>query len=340
VPLESLIAPLGLVLGSLAVGFILDRVVLVRLRRFAARTRGRGEDALSLGLRGAVVLWFVLAGIYFAAQTLPISGTLLSLVVEFIRLNYIISITWVVMSVATQSVAAYLRRSDGVIGSTTIFINLTRIVIAAVGILIVLQAVGVPITPALTTFGVGGIAVALALQDTLANIFSGLYIIVSRKIQPGDYVKLASGEEGAVHDINWRNTTLQSPTNNMVIVPNSTMASVVVTNFTLYAQEVAVPVGLGVGYSADLDQVEQIAIDVARSVQRDVAGAVVEFEPLVRFGGFGEVRVNFTVIMRAKKHGEQFLMIHELIKRLHRRFLEEQIEMDVPVALREAEDRK
>ena len=74
--------------------------------------------------------------------------------------------------------------------------------------------------PVLTALGAGGLASALALQDTLANLFSGITTIFSKQVRMGDYIKLASGEAGRVVDMNWRNTTIRTATGNMIIVPN------------------------------------------------------------------------------------------------------------------------
>lgn len=332
---RDLIVPYALIAGGLVAGLLFERVILARLRGMAARGRGQrsedaGNEAVATGIRGAVVLWFALAGIYWALRTIALDPDVERFAVDVIRINLIISGTWVAMRTAARLVAMYVRRSEGPLASTTIFTNLTRIVIAAVGGLVILQAFGVPITPVLTTLGVGGLAVALALQDTLANIFAGIYIIASNKIRIGDYVRLASGDEGAVRDINWRNTVIQGPTTNMIIVPNSTMASAVVTNYNLPSTELSVTAAMSIGYDNDLDRVEQVALEVARAVMREVEGGVPEFEPLVRYGAFGDARIALTVVLRGRAHGDQLLIRHEFLKRAHRRFRAEGIAFDAP----------
>jgi small-conductance mechanosensitive channel len=188
------------------------------------------------------------------------------------------------------------------------------------GALIILQTLNISITPILTALGVGGLAVALALQDTLSNLFSGLQIIASRQVRPGDYVKLESGEEGYVIDITWRNTAIRALPNNMVIVPNSKLASTLVTNYYQPEKEMAVLVEVGVGYQSELKKVEQTTIEVAREVMHEVKGGVREFEPFIRYHSFGDSSINFTVILRGCEFTDQFLIKHEFIKRLHERF--------------------
>ena len=332
---SQLIVPYALILGSLAAGLLIERVILVRVHEFArARARANADEAVSFGLRGAVVLWFVLAGIYAALRRVELGEPLEGLVTSFLRVNVLVSVTWVLMKVAARLITGWASRS-ALFSSSTIFANIARFVIGALGLLVVLQSVGIPIAPMLTTLGVGGIAVALALQDTLSNLFSGVYVLASHKIRIGDFVRLASGEEGYVSDINWRQTTIRALSNNYVIIPNATMASAIVTNFTLPDEETPVAVNLGVGYESDLARVEQVALEVLREVQREVPGAVEGFEPVIRFNLLGDVRVGFTAVMRAKTFTDQFVLRHEFIKRLHRRFRDEGIAMDAPFAMRE-----
>ncbi len=117
--------------------------------------------------------------------------------------------------------------------SSSIFKTLALIIVGLVGLLIVLDELGIAIAPIITALGVGGLAVALSLQDTLANLFAGLHILMSRNIRSGDYLRLASGEEGYVQDITWRNTTLRELSDNLVIVPNKKMTETILRNFSL-----------------------------------------------------------------------------------------------------------
>ncbi|MFH1625075.1 MAG: mechanosensitive ion channel family protein, partial [Pseudomonadota bacterium] len=224
--------------------------------------------------------------------------------------------------------------------STTIFTNLTRILIVIIGVLIVLQTLGVSITPIITALGIGGLAVALALQDTLSNLFSGFYILISRQVRVGDYVKLGTGEEGYVVDITWRNTTLRALPNNIIMVPNSKLASAITTNYNLPEKELSVRVQVGVSYDSDLEHVEKVTIEVAKGVMQDIVGDVISFEPFIRYHTFADFSINFTVIMRAKEFVDQYSMKHEFVKRLHKRYREEGIEIPFPIRTVHMKDKK
>ena len=130
----------------------------------------------------------------------------------------ILSVTVAAGRAAAGFVRLYADRRDNLLGSTSIFVNLARALVLVIGALVLLQSLGISITPILTALGVGGLAVALALQDTLSNLISGLHVAASQQIRPGDYIRLDSGDEGFVTDITWRNTTIRALPNNLIVV--------------------------------------------------------------------------------------------------------------------------
>jgi small-conductance mechanosensitive channel len=209
--------------------------------------------------------------------------------------------------------------------------NIAWALVFAMGLLVVLNGLGLSITPMLTALGVGGLAVALALQEPLANFFAGLFITLAGQIRVGDYLKLDSGQEGYVVDFSWRSTRLRMLGNNLVIVPNSKLAQAIVVNHHLPSPEMAVLVQIGVDYASDLDHVEQVVVEVGRNVMTQVTGGVSEFEPFIRYHTFGESSIDFTVILRAREFVDQYLIKHEFIKRLHARFDEKGITIPFPI---------
>jgi len=232
--------------------------------------------------------------------------------------------------VAVGFVRLYTRSVEGVLPSTSIFHSLTKVVVYSLGALIALQSLGISIAPILTALGVGGLATALALQPTLANLFSGIQILASRTINPGDFVRLDSGEEGHVVDINWRTTTIRSLPNSLILVPNSRLANAVVTNFHYPDREIAVGISGSVAYGTDLDKMERIVAEVGQEVQDSVPGAVEGFRPVARLVSFGDSGIAFSVGLRAREYTDQFLLKHEYLKRLEARFRAEGIEMPYP----------
>ena len=329
--ITSLILPLSLIIGGFLLGLIFDKIILRRIRKLATRTKWEGDEIIISSLRRMPIVWFVLAGFYAAIPNLQISQTLTSTLHKILIVVAIISVTYVLSKIAVGFVRMYAMKSEGIISSTSIFANLTRILVFVIGVLIILQFLGISITPILTAFGLGGLAVALALQNTLANLFSGFYILVSRQIKPGDYIKLETGEEGYVVDISWVNTKIRELPNNFILIPNSKLASAITKNYYLPEKEMAVLVQVGVSYDSDLAKVERVTIEVAKEVMRDIQGGVSEFEPFIRYHTFADFSINFTMILRAKEFVDQYLIKHEFVKRLHKRYKQEGIEIPFPI---------
>ena len=173
-------------------------------------------------------------------------------------------------------------------------------------------------------------AVALALQDTLSNLFAGCYLTMARQVRVGDYVKLDSGHEGFVHDIGWRATTLRMLPNTVVLVPNKKLGEAIITNYDLPDKELVVTLEIGVAYDSDLNQVEQVTVDVARAVMKTAPGGVPSWEPMVRYHTFGDSSIQGTVVLRAKTFVDQFAIKHEFIKQLHARYQREGIIIPFP----------
>jgi small-conductance mechanosensitive channel len=329
--LAALVLPLGFALAGLATGLLVRGLVFGRLARVAAATRTRVDDELVAVLRGPVVLWGAMAGLYLAIEVLALPTGVGSVSQRILVITLILSVSWVLARLAAAGVEYATGRVAGGLPSATLLVNLARLGVLGVGVLVILQMLGVSITPLLTALGVGGLAVGLALQDTLANFFAGIHILTSRQVRPGDYVRLSTGEEGYVGDVTWRYTTIRQLSNNLTIVPNAKLASTILTNYYLPQPELAVLVPVGVSYASDLARVEEVTVGVGREVMREVAGGVPQFEPFIRYGAFGESSITFTVILRGRETTDQYLIRHEFIKRLHRRYRAEGIEIPFPM---------
>jgi len=259
-----------------------------------------------------------------------LSGGFAELLHKLLIVTGVLVATVFVSRVATGFVKLYTRGVEGVVPSTSIFLSLTRIITIILGCLIALQSVGISIAPILTALGVGGLATALALQPTLSNLFSGIQILASRAINPGDFIRLGTGEEGYVQDISWRIATIRTPANNLVLVPNAKLADAVVTNFHALDREIGLPVALTVAYGSDLAVVERVTLQVARDVLQEVQGGVVGHDPLIRYTGLGDHAIQFNAVLRVKEWGDQALVRHEFLRRILLAYRAENIEIPYP----------
>jgi small-conductance mechanosensitive channel len=253
------------------------------------------------------------------------------MVSQVLLILWIISLTLVAARLAAALVKQY-GVAEGALPVTTLTQNLARLGVFTIGILILLNSLGLSITPILTALGVGGLAVALALQHTLSNLFAGFYVSLAGQVRLGDYVKLDSGEEGYVTDITWRSTTLRALPNNLIVVPNAKLAQAIVTNYHLPEKRMSLLVPVHVSYDSDPDVVERILIEEAVKGAQDIPGLLAKPAPLVRFNpGFGESSLELTLICQVSEFENQYPVQHELRKRIFRRFRQEGIDIPFPI---------
>ena len=322
----------GFVVGGLLVGIALEFVVIRRAHKLAERTRFKWDDLLIGSLRGVATTWVGAGGVYLALNLGTPDPLLLSTMQSVLMVVVIGSVVIAGMRAVGGAVEMASGRAGGAIKSPTLVVNLARIAVAILGFFIILQNLGIDITALITALGIGGIAIALALQDTLGNLFAGIQIILSKQVRQRDYIRLSSGEEGWVTDVKGRNTTIQTfPDGNLVTVPNSMLASSIVKNFSMPRRALWVTLEVGVSYDSDLNHVEAVALEVARQVLDEVDGGVPGKDPIVRYHTFGDSSVNFDVRMMVREFESQGPVRHEFIKRLHARFGEEGIEIPFPI---------
>lgn len=329
--LISLFFPLGIFLITLIFGYLLRKIIFSRLIRWSKKTKTEIDDIVITSSKGPFIIWFLMLGLYFALESSRLSDDLTRIIYKLLIVLGIFSVTFVLANIAAKLIRIYSTKVEAALPVTSLTQNISRIVIFGIGILIILNSLGISITPILATLGVGGLAVALALQDTLSNIFSGFHIIAAKQIRIGDYIKLDTGEEGYVMDITWRTTQIKMLPNNVVLVPNEKLNRAIVTNYYLPDKELAVLVNLGVHYNSDLKKVEKITSEVAKEIMQETPGGIPDFEPFIRYHAFGDSNIQFTVILRAREFVDQYLIKHEFIKRLHGRYKKEGIVIPYPI---------
>jgi len=327
-PAVSSLAVFG---GSYAAGLVLKWVVRHRLIARAAGTRGQWDDFVITELARRVPLWSLLLGAYLASGFWQLQPNVENALTKTLFALMVVSLTLFCSGVVTKLTVLYASTLQQALPVTSLTQNIVRGVVLTMGLLIVLNGLGLSITPMLTALGVGGLAVALALQDTLANLFAGVYVTVAGQIRVGDYVRLDSGQEGYVADIGWSSTRIRMLPNNLVLVPNGKLSQAIVTNYYLPDRELAVLVEVGVDYDSDLAHVERVTCEVAKGTLQSVTGGVAEFDPFIRYHTFSDSSIDFTVILRAREYVDQYLLKHEFIKRLHDRYRREGITIPFPI---------
>ncbi len=336
----EMLLPLGIFIVILSAGYVLRGYLLSRLSRWARKTDSRTGDVILSAVRAPFLVLCIMLGIYVALEFSNIPKALVDKADRGLSILTVFAVAMVTANILCGFARIRAERIESVLPVTSLTENIIRIVVYGVGVLVILNGLGISITPILATLGVGGLSVALALKDTLSNFFAGFHIIVNRKIRVGDYLKLESGDEGYVNDISWRTTQIKTLPGNLVLIPNAKLTELIVTNYTLQEKDMAVLVGLGVHYGSDLKKVERVTCEVAAEVMREVPGGVPDFTPFIRYHTFGDSSINFTTILRAQTFVDQYIVKHEFVKRIHERYAREGIVIPYPIRAINTEQEK
>jgi small-conductance mechanosensitive channel len=324
--------------GTLAIAlalYLLRLFLLRRLRSVTSKTSYTLDSVLVQSLALPLALLAIMGALAACHWLLQFAGVATDGRVGFLwLLVQILSVVAILIFVDRfiyGIVGGYSERSDTLRTSRSIIQVITRGVIITLGLLILLGTMGVSITPLIASLGIGSLAVALALQPTLENVFSGIQLVVDKPIRVGDFIELPGGEQGFVDKIGWRSTWVRMLQNNMVILPNSEMANSKIINYFYPAKELSVPVDVGVHYSSDLEHVERVTLEVAREILISHEWGVDDYKTFVVYTSFADSSINFTVMLRAKEYFNRFWVRSAFIKALHQRYNEEGIVIPFPI---------
>jgi len=324
-------APALISVVAMAILFSVRGIVLRLAQRWVDKTRTRLDDMVIGSVKVPSLYWCVAIGLYFGLIFSELPEKYVTHLSTLIHVIIIISVTITLANLSGRLFKNYLQSSELLIPSSGLAYGVLKGTILVLGFLVALNFLGISIAPLLTALGVGGLAVALALQDTLANLFAGLHILVEKSVRVGDFVKLESGEEGYVQDITWRTTRVRMLGNNIVVIPNSKFSQSIVTNYYLPEKRMSLLISVGVSYDEDPYRIEEMLLEELAGAVGEVAGLLGEPAPFVRFSpGFGDSSLDFTLICQVAEFVDQYLVQHELRKRIFRRFRLEGVEIPFP----------
>ena len=323
---------------------VVNVILRVIIKRWANRTPGTLDEELLGVVRGPLVLFIALSGLFIALLILTnldsprfalITGyddlvRRAWLVVVIAEVAYLIyhlldaALTWYIHKVA---VTTETELDDRLLPPLK---RIMPLAVYSLGFLMALSVLNIPISPILAGLGIGGLAVALAVQPTLANFFAGTYVVTEGELNIGDYIELQGGPSGYVVEVGWRSTKIRSMHNNLVIIPNSQMANSIVTNYYSPEPAMNVLVYCGVSYDSDLEVVESVVREASQKLVTESEYAV-DGEPWFGFEEFGDSNISFWVFVQATDRLGSFYLTSDLVKVIHSRLTAEGIEINYPV---------
>ncbi|MDH3218402.1 MAG: mechanosensitive ion channel [Gammaproteobacteria bacterium] len=328
----------------LVVAWIVDRVIVTTLERIFAKARFTFGDQLLAIIHGPIYISVILVGLGLATNLLDLGDPY-----EFIAYSTLKSIAVIIWAVflmrlshlLLHSIAGNERRVRFLNSqSLPLFNNVANIVIVVIAVYAVFTAWGIDMTAWLASAGIIGIAVGFAAKDTLANLFSGVFILADAPYKIGDYVVLDSGERGEITHIGIRSTRMRTRDDVEVTVPNAIMGNTKIINESGGPYEkFRIRVKVGVAYGSDIDQVQNLLMEIA------AANENVCHEPAhrVRFRAFGGSSLDFDLLCWVNQPAARGLVTHELLCQIYKRFNAEGIEIPYSkhdLYIKELPDRK
>lgn len=340
IEIDSLAVPawslaLLIALASLILCLLIKRLVFTQCRRAISKTSFYYDTLLVSALEKPATLVLILLNallLEYLLETLGVTELPVATLNKFaVPVLLIIATGLFVDRFISGMLVRYAERSEVLKSSQSIAKGICRAIVMSIGTLVLLSTLGISVTPIIASLGIGSLAVALALQPTLENFFSGIQLVVDKPIRVGDFVELESGEQGFVERIGWRSTWIKTLPNNTIIVPNSSLSKTRIINYFYPSKELSVPVEVGVHYSSDLEQVEAVTLDVAREVLRTHPWGVESYDTFIVYHTFDNSSINFTVMLRAHEYFHRFFIKSAFIKALHKRYAQEGIVIPYPI---------
>jgi small-conductance mechanosensitive channel len=300
--------------------------------KIASKTETEFDDKLVRILRNPTSLLIFLIGFKMTFMEL-FSALSFEIYLEHV-LDSIIAITVALtgIKVVNLVVDEFLLRKVAKLGSqanSQLFklVHNFVVVIAYIVLFITILAIwGVQIGPFLAGLGLGGLAVALALQPTLANIFGGIALILDRTIKTGDVVKLDSGEMGEVYDIGLRSTRIKTPTNEVISIPNGKLVDSRIINSSVPDRTIRIDIDFGVAYGSKIDKVKKLALSCLNGDKRILNDP----KPDVLFLQMADSSLNFRLMFYIHDLKDKWELHQLVIERLYNSLNKNKINIPFP----------
>lgn len=319
---------LVIIFASFLMALIFDRFIVTTLRGLATKTKIEIDDHLINLLHRPIYSSVILLGLSLATHTLHLGDS-----IEFFAFSFFKSIALIVWSIlllrVTRLLLRHIAQNDTHINilhfkTLPLFENMANITIFVFAVYIIFSTWNIDMTAWLASAGIVGIAVGFAAKDTLANLFSGVFIMADAPYKIGDFVVLDSGERGEITHIGIRSTRLLTRDDVEVTIPNSVMGNTKIINESGGPNEkYRIRIAVGVAYGSDIDLVRTILTEIA--IANDAI--CIDPEPRVRFRAFGASSLDFELLGWIDQPVLKGRVIDLINCQIYKRFLEEKIEI-------------
>ena len=323
------IQAMGIFAVSLALTVIVRWILRFLLSSLIQRTQTELDDILIKAVKKLVTYSIPLVGLMMALTPLairtPVPQRVLFSLLSVLLLGSAIGL---VEDLSGWLQKIWVDRTESTLddGLLPLLRKAVKAVIVIIGVLLILGQWGVQIGPLVGALGIGGLAIGLALNSSLSNIFGGIQLILDRSINVGDKITLDSGETGVVLDIGLRSTKIRTYDNEVISLPNSVMSNARVKNYTKPDVTIRVNVDFGVAYGSDVARVKQIVSDAISKLD-DI---MEEPAPQVLFLNMSDFSLDMCARVWVDNYDRQFGKKLEMTELVYNTLIENEIEIPFP----------
>jgi len=315
--MNTWLLPVGLMFASLIVFFILRKILFKTLSKVVGETKSNVDDLILKLIRTPSLFWCFVLSLHVGVAFANLPDKYEKQIYQVIHVLLILSFTFAGANIAATFFKNLLKNNNPDSETSALSVGMVKAGVFLTGLLLIFSTLGISIAPILTALGVGGLAIALALKDTLENLFAGIYLLTDKTIRVGDFVRLDSGQEGTVSDIGWRTSKFRTSQNSTIIIPNSKIASSMVTNNSYPEKRVAVTIPIQIHGNESLNQLESSLLKILKAGSEDIVGLLASPEPNIRLAqintdGSLTLNLNFSV----KEFSDTAFVTHEVRKRV------------------------
>ena len=333
--LADLIVAIAIIVLSFIIAKAVKFLIVNIAPHLVSKTKTTLDDEILKAIKGPLQVFIMACGVCLAFATLNnlpavISsnlGIILTIALIYVA-AYLLSnlagafINWYKNDIAPRtgsdlddSLMPFLSKAVGVV----VFILAT---------LMVMSVLNIEITPLIATLGVGGIAVALAAQELLSNIFGAFAILSDRPYKIGDRIQISDDLSGDVVEIGLRSTRIKTLDNRLIVVPNSDISKSNIINYSLPDTRVRLDINVGIAYDADVDKASAILIDIAKNT----GGVLADPAPKVYLKGFGDFSVNLLMHVWANDYKINLDIADHIYRETLKRFAAEKVDIPYPTS--------
>lgn len=329
VELRPYLIPVLILVSSVIIAAAV-KILLTILIKKAEKTGTKIDDIILHAIGRPIYILILMAGVYYAIHQTPYVGEMINQIDEgyrYRRLIFIIFGTWIVGTLVKGLIREYgyalASRTEGKMDGLVALADMSvQYIIWMLGIMIGLDSIGYEITPLITGMGIAGLAVALAAQNLLSNVFGGVTITIDQLYKVGDRVEFG-GVYGDIYEIKPRYTKIRTLDNFIVTIPNSKVINDNIINYAAPDTTVRVKIPASVAYGTDPKNVDRILMEIADKTQL----VLKEPKPLVRFKEYAASSQNFELLVWVKHYDDRHPVIDSIFREIFTRFKEEGIEI-------------